>query len=157
LGNDLFRTFRGVTSATLASSPKFTLLDPAGRIFGLRNAAADIFLFEVTIGELVGEVIGGGEVLVRDMGFLPKYSGGVWYGVSPAATNDEGDADLGIVGESVFGGVLEDDMRFCSPPAYVIAGESVTTEGRGETDLELANGCFGGRSGDISWLISLAA
>jgi len=92
---------------------------------------------------------------VRDMGFLPMYSGGVWYGVSlsPAATDDEGDADLG----RIFEGVLEDGVRFCSPLAYAIAGESVTTEGRGETDLEPANGCFGGRSGDISWLISLAA
>jgi len=99
LGSDLFRTFKGVTSATIPDAPssvRFTLLDPAGRIFGLRNAAADIVLFVVVIGELAG-----GEV-VRDMGFLPKYSAGVWYGVSPAPVKDEGDADLGRVGESVF-------------------------------------------------------
>lgn len=78
------------------------------------------------------------------MELVLRYSGGVWY---PSFTGD----NLPAV-------TTGDKVR--SPPLMNgTLGESVTTDGRGETARALANGCAGGIRGEepMSLLISLAA
>lgn len=87
LGSDLFLTLRGLISAT-PSSATFKLFDAAGRMFGLRKAAADILAPVLTGEEVVGgeACLGGGDGYPEffcDMGLLLIYSGGVRYASFP--------------------------------------------------------------------------
>jgi len=112
---------------------------------GLRKAAAEMVL----VPGLTGEAREAGGEPTRGVGLLLRYSEGVRYAASFPLVLSDSDTSPPRMGEA-----LETGEETVSLSLLYMVGKSVTTEGRGETDLRPANGNEGGVSGVGLALIS---